>query len=77
MIPIWVSIIRISHFFDTNRVSISDGIFVSDIIWVYMHYARSFIPKQNHPSINIVWNGTRGVHSTKHVRVYVSAQKGY
>lgn len=47
---IHVSITRVSHFLDINRVHVFDGIYDFDT------YKYAFIPKQNRCNINVVHN---------------------
>ena len=50
---IWISKMRISHYFDTSRVWVVDGIFVSDTHWVYIPCMNPHT-WENRPSINMV-----------------------
>jgi hypothetical protein len=51
-----VSIMRNSHFFYTNTVWVLTA-FLFSIPFGFIYHDRAFIPRQNRPSINMVYNG--------------------
>ena len=48
---------RISHVFGTSKIWIFDVAFLFLISFGSIHHPRTFIPRQNCPCINMVYNG--------------------
>lgn len=73
----WVPMMRISIFFMRTRVRVREGSFFFSIPFGSIYYARTFILRQNCPSINMVLNGVdlnnnSGIRRFSHLDILIN-----